>query len=376
MARMFGVGGDKVGEYSVSRNGVGKVLRRSVRAMVIGSLAAALAPMASIQAQAQGTSQNKPLLQLRSEVRSSMPGSMGIRFRFWLPAGRYAISHRFGGWDYYCASLEEAGASFPGLGSVVRPGDCVGLRRRQSDGELQWVVDNSVYNRMTTVWSRRVTNAEVASLEFVEPAPPVPMLVAAPPTPAVGSIASDTSGIAFNGSPVAIYAALDPSVLFIVSAGARSSSQGSAVAISPDQAITNCHVIAGRSLVGMAVGDDVAPLTKGPANEAADLCLVTSTTKLTPVRARRPFSDLKIGERVFAIGSPQGLQNTISEGIISGLRTDGGIRYIQTSAAISRGSSGGALVDEQGRLIGITTFKLREGESLNFAVSIDEMPRN
>ena len=78
---------------------------------------------------------------------------------------------------------------------------------------------------------------------------------------------------------------------------------------------------------------------------------------------------------MYSIGSPQGLTNTLSEGIISGLRSDGLAQFIQTSAAISEGSSGGGLLDSQGRLIGITTFSIEDSEGLNFAVAIDEVLR-
>lgn len=77
-----------------------------------------------------------------------------------------------------------------------------------------------------------------------------------------------------------------------------------------------------------------------------------------------------IGDRVYAIGSPGGLTNSLSEGLISGLRQSGNVKLIQTTAAISPGSSGGGLFNRAGQLIGITTFKLARGENLNFAVDI------
>jgi tetratricopeptide (TPR) repeat protein len=71
---------------------------------------------------------------------------------------------------------------------------------------------------------------------------------------------------------------------------------------------------------------------------------------------------------VYAIGSPEGLELTFSEGVISALRDTEGVRMVQTSAAISPGSSGGGLFDAQGNLVGVTTFYLKEGQSLNFAL--------
>lgn len=86
---------------------------------------------------------------------------------------------------------------------------------------------------------------------------------------------------------------------------------------------------------------------------------------------------LKVGEEstvvgastVYAIGSPKGLQNTITTGIISNpSREDGGIKYIQTSAAISAGSSGGALINKYGQVIGITSGSYLGGQNLNVAL--------
>ncbi|MGH9440374.1 MAG: trypsin-like peptidase domain-containing protein, partial [Terriglobia bacterium] len=80
------------------------------------------------------------------------------------------------------------------------------------------------------------------------------------------------------------------------------------------------------------------------------------------------WTTLAVGEKVYAIGAPEGLELTISEGLISGLRDFDKERVIQTSAAISPGSSGGGLFDAEGRLVGITTFYLKGGQSLNFAL--------
>ena len=77
------------------------------------------------------------------------------------------------------------------------------------------------------------------------------------------------------------------------------------------------------------------------------------------------------GAAVYAIGSPLGLQNTITEGLISNTaRTEGGVSYIQTSTAISSGSSGGALINKFGKVIGITSGSYADGQNLNLAIPI------
>ena len=77
----------------------------------------------------------------------------------------------------------------------------------------------------------------------------------------------------------------------------------------------------------------------------------------------------KVGEKVYAIGSPLGFENTFSSGEISQLRGD---NIIQINVPIDHGSSGGALINEYGQVIGITTAGLdNSGANLNFAMSID-----
>jgi S1-C subfamily serine protease len=83
--------------------------------------------------------------------------------------------------------------------------------------------------------------------------------------------------------------------------------------------------------------------------------LRVSGLKAPPVEIR-PSKTLQTGERVYAIGAPEGFELTLSEGLISSLRRLEGAQIIQTTAPISSGSSGGGLFDAQGRLIGITTF--------------------
>jgi TPR repeat protein/S1-C subfamily serine protease len=77
---------------------------------------------------------------------------------------------------------------------------------------------------------------------------------------------------------------------------------------------------------------------------------------------------VRIGERVYAIGNPRGLEQSISEGIVSGNREQDGVPWIQHSAPISPGSSGGALISSRGELLGINAWTRTESQNLNFAV--------
>lgn len=87
--------------------------------------------------------------------------------------------------------------------------------------------------------------------------------------------------------------------------------------------------------------------------------------------------NIKIGQRIYAIGSPYDLENTITEGLISGIRreTDSSREFIQLSAPISQGSSGGAILNAKGELVGITSMVIsgQTAQNLNFAIPIYEI---
>jgi serine protease Do len=94
--------------------------------------------------------------------------------------------------------------------------------------------------------------------------------------------------------------------------------------------------------------------------------------ELNPVPGIRPFEALEVGETVYAIGNPLKLDRTLSEGLLSGKREAGERRYLQTTAPISPGSSGGGLFDARGNLLGITSFTLKGAQSLNFAIPAED----
>ncbi len=146
---------------------------------------------------------------------------------------------------------------------------------------------------------------------------------------------------------------------------------GSAVAVTPDQVVTNKHVIEDGMTLRVKQGSKTWPVTITYIDLDHDLCRLTAEGLNAPIVSVRPSSTLAVGERVYSIGAPEGLELTISEGLISGLREFDEVHLIQTSAAISHGSSGGGLFDAEGRLVGITTFFLKEGQNLNFALPGD-----
>ena len=149
--------------------------------------------------------------------------------------------------------------------------------------------------------------------------------------------------------------------------------QGSAVAVTKNQLFTNCHVIEGRPLVWIKQANKLTRANVIAGDSPTDRCILSvEQESLDPVQGIRKYENLMVGEEVYTIGSPSGLERTLGQGIISGLRQLDTQRLIQTTAPISPGSLGGGLFDQSGNLIGITTFMVSEGQSLNFAIATED----
>ncbi|MFM9925258.1 trypsin-like peptidase domain-containing protein [Variovorax sp. H27-G14] len=147
---------------------------------------------------------------------------------------------------------------------------------------------------------------------------------------------------------------------------------GSAVAVTTGALVTACHVVDGAVSVTATQGQaslKINSILRDP-DPSRDLCvLLTSTPLQLPAVPIAPVDGLRVGQRVFAIGSPHGLELTLSEGLISALRpkAQGQLPIIQTSAPVSAGSSGGGLFDTEGRLVGVTVRVTPGGANLGFA---------
>ncbi|MBR0140032.1 MAG: trypsin-like peptidase domain-containing protein [Firmicutes bacterium] len=141
-------------------------------------------------------------------------------------------------------------------------------------------------------------------------------------------------------------------------------------------AVTNYHVIEGASSASVMLSDGSSYDVEGiyDFSEDLDIALIKVNGSGFPVLTPGDPSKIVTGDEIFAIGSPLGFDSTISEGIISNVkRTMGEVDFIQFTAAISSGSSGGALIDEYGRVIGITSGSSIYGEvaqNVNFAIPI------
>jgi Flp pilus assembly protein TadD len=150
----------------------------------------------------------------------------------------------------------------------------------------------------------------------------------------------------------------------------RQVGQGSGVMLPSGDIVTNCHVVKSgvRFMVGQGKRGMLATLKASDPEK--DLCLLSAPgLKAKPARLGKA-AKLKVGEKVYAVGAPQGLELSLSEGIVSQLR-GGPPPLIQTTVAISPGSSGGGLFNAEAELVGITTFYLKDSQSLNFALPVE-----
>jgi len=157
---------------------------------------------------------------------------------------------------------------------------------------------------------------------------------------------------------------------------------GSGFAVISDQGltrlVTNFHVISD----GYVNGDRRVEVRRAgmtyrgsvtDVSESNDLAVVTVSAELPviPIAAGRP----RIGEPVLALGSPLGLGGTVTSGIVSAFRTEGGLEYMQFSAPISPGNSGGPVIGEDGKVVGVAVIKyIGEGaEGLGMAIPTDRL---
>jgi serine protease Do len=155
---------------------------------------------------------------------------------------------------------------------------------------------------------------------------------------------------------------------------------GSAVVIGRGALVTNCHVLDKARTITVRHGSRAHPASLEHRDPVRDLCQLHAPGVSAPSVPVVDWSTLRIGAKLYALGNPRGLELTLSDGLLSGIRRDAAdnIEAIQISVPISPGSSGGGLFDVYGQLVGITTSGLRESQNLNFALPatwIAELPR-
>ncbi len=142
--------------------------------------------------------------------------------------------------------------------------------------------------------------------------------------------------------------------------------------------LTNNHVVDGATAMDVELADgsrvDATLVGRDPSNDVAVVKI--DPAKVPAIADLGDSSAVKPGQRVIAIGSPEALENSVTEGIVSGInrQVDSYVGLIQTDAAINHGNSGGPLLNAYGQVIGLNTLGIRDdnAQGLNFAIPINK----
>lgn len=166
---------------------------------------------------------------------------------------------------------------------------------------------------------------------------------------------------------------VSPSVVLIVMEddNGQPLAMGSGFVIKDGIIATNLHVVEGasRGYAKLAEGKDKFNITGMVANDAARDVVLLAVEGITAPGL--PFGDSKqvaVGDEVYAVGNPRGLEGTFSAGIVSSIRQVGDDSLVQITAPISPGSSGGPVVNSKGEVIGVAVATFKGGQNLNFAI--------
>ncbi len=137
--------------------------------------------------------------------------------------------------------------------------------------------------------------------------------------------------------------------------------------------VTNYHVVKDSyyAIIKLSDGKESKIYTDKAIgiDRKADLVKIHVKSQKAPINYLKiAESPPEVGERIVVVGSPFGLEQTVTDGVISGLRQVDDLKFIQISAPISPGSSGGPVVNLKGEVVGVATFYLKGGQNLNFAI--------
>jgi hypothetical protein len=193
----------------------------------------------------------------------------------------------------------------------------------------------------------------------------------------VGITLSAQSGTPRKDIPTVAKDALKAVVLIVVSdSSGKELKQGSGVVVSNDGKVaTNFHVIDGAGSALVKFSNGAFYLVDGvlATDKEKDIAVLKAAGTDFATVPLGNSDDLQVGEEVVSIGSPLSLEATVSNGIVSSVRDlkDDKQPVFQTTAPISHGSSGGAMLNMRGEIIGIATAYMAGGQNLNFAVPIN-----
>lgn len=169
-----------------------------------------------------------------------------------------------------------------------------------------------------------------------------------------------------------------PSVVLLVmeDANGQPVSLGSGFFVRENVIASNFHVIEGASrgyakLVGKKTKYDITGVVGTDASR--DLVLLAVTDAKAPTLQLGDSRQVAVGDEVFAVGNPQGLEGTFSQGIVSSVRQVESETLLQITAPISPGSSGGPVLNSQGKVIGVAVATFKGGQNLNFAIPANSL---
>jgi S1-C subfamily serine protease len=174
--------------------------------------------------------------------------------------------------------------------------------------------------------------------------------------------------------------------MYVYNARGKPIGQGSGFIISNDGlCVTNFHVIKDAFSADVRLGDGrlfhlIAVHAYDTEHDIAIFQLGRKTSNGIERATDLPFltlstQDMQVGERIAIVSSPEGLSNSVADGIISAIRLESGRKFLQISAPISPGSSGGPVFNLKGEVVAVSSFQLVEGQNLNFAIPVDEVSK-
>lgn len=174
-------------------------------------------------------------------------------------------------------------------------------------------------------------------------------------------------------TPAQIAAKTRPAVVLITAlAAGEEIGQGSGFVVDAQGTlVTNFHVVEGADAVTVqfAGGERFDDVLFVSADRGRDVAVLKVRGVNLPFIAFGDDQKLAVGDRVYVMGNPLGLEGTFSDGLLSARRIDEGVAYLQITAPISSGSSGGPVLNARGEVVGIATAAMRSGQNLNLAVA-------
>jgi len=182
---------------------------------------------------------------------------------------------------------------------------------------------------------------------------------------------------AYSRAVIGVVDAVSPAVISVTGGRGEGAGLGSGFIITPDgYAVTNSHVVGGQASLSSETtdGDRIHAVVIGD-DPSTDLALLRLSARDLPYASLGESSALRVGQLVIAMGSPLGLQSTVSTGVVSAvgrsMRSQGGRlieNVIQHAAPINPGNSGGPLVDSRGQVVGVNTAIIAFAQGLGFAI--------